>query len=359
MVEFKLEVNESIAIRWMQEAIASGKGVEEWLIERANQVNTLSNIHNNAIQNTTPPTITDEGPSGLKGLADRAWNRRARAADALLESQFGDRETLQLTSIRSDAPTGPNIGRLEDDLLPPGLLRLLPLKHTLRLIWTMTGARKDSVPDGELREVVSNMLELNGERLSREDDRDGRGRGERLSTGFSHLDDTARNRTISWIIGSGQGSSKRSAMEIVGWTTKDATGHRLTPHGLDLARLPNPVIDQEEGNRGAFSTLERGLILTSINHRLPLEWKIMRTLIDGMRDGPVGNERLDSRMIRRFGESTDYKWSDSTLQIRRVAAVTRMCELGLVIRQRDGRKSVTSLVDNIDEILRLSESDNE
>ena len=36
-----------------------------------------------------------------------------------------------------------------------------------------------------------------------------------------------------------------------------------------------------------------------------------------------------------------------------------MCELGLVVRQRDGRKSVTRLVDNVDEILRLSESDYE
>tara|TARA_B100000965_G_scaffold377955_1_gene372427 strand:+ start:921 stop:1589 length:669 start_codon:yes stop_codon:yes gene_type:complete len=221
----------------------------------------------------------------------------------------------------------------------------------------MTGATKDSVPDGELREKVSSMLELNGTRLSNEDDRDGRGRGERLSTGFSHLDDAARNRTVSWIIGSGQGSSKRSAMEIVGWTTKDAAGHRLTSHGLDLARLPNPVIDHEEGHRGAFSNLERGLILTSICHRLPLEWKIMRTIIDGMRNGAVGNDRLDSRMMRRFGESTGYGWSNSTLQIRRVAAVTRMCELGLVVRQRDGRKSVTRLVENVDDILQLSESD--
>ena len=174
MVEFKLQVDESIAIRWIQEAIASGKSVEEWLIECANQVeSTLTTTYANVMQDITPSAITEDS-SGLKGLADRAWNRRARAADALLESQFGDRETLQLTSIRSDAPTGPNIGRLEDELLPSGLLRLLPLKHTLRLIWTITGARKDSVPDGELREAVSSMLGLNGQRLSREDDRDGR-----------------------------------------------------------------------------------------------------------------------------------------------------------------------------------------
>ena len=197
MVEFKLQVDESIAIRWMQEAIASGKSVEEWLIECANQVESTPTItYANVTEDTTPLTITEDSPSGLKGLADRAWNRRSRAADALLESQFGDRETIQLTSIRSDAPTGPNIGRLEDELLPSGLLRLLPLKHTLRLIWTITGARKDSVPDGELREAVSSMLGLNGQRLSREDDRDGRGRGERLSTGFSHLDDIARTRTV-------------------------------------------------------------------------------------------------------------------------------------------------------------------
>ncbi len=357
MVEFKLEVSESVAIRWMQEAIASGTSVEDWLIQCANRLDSRTSTLSNENPHPTTSASEDTVTPGLRGLADRAWNRRARAADALLESKFGDRETLQLTSIRTDAPTGPNIGRLDDELLPPGLLRLLPLKHTLRLIWTMTGVTKDSVPDGELREKVSSMLELNGTRLSNEDDRDGRGRGERLSTGFSHLDDTARNRTVSWIIGSGQGSSKRSAMEIVGWTTKDASGHRLTSHGLDLARLPNPVIDQEEGHRGAFSNLERGLILTSICHRLPLEWKIMRTIIDGMRNGAVGNDRLDSRMMRRFGESTEYGWSNSTLQIRRVAAVTRMCELGLVVRQRNGRKSVTHLVENVDEILQFSESD--
>ena len=83
----------------------------------------------------------------------------------------------------------------------------------------------------------------------------------------------------------------------------------------------------------------------------------MRTIIDGMRNGAVGNDRLDSRMMRRFGESTGYGWSNSTLQIRRVAAVTRMCELGLVVRQRNGRKSVTRLVENVDEILQFSESD--
>ena len=191
MVGIKLQVDESIAIRWMQEAIASGKSVEEWLIECANQVESTPTItYANVTEDTTPLTITEDSPSGLKGLADRAWNRRSRAADALLESQFGDRETLQLTSIRSDAPTGPNIGRLEDELLPSGLLRLLPLKHTLRLIWTITGARKYSVPDGELRGSSEHVGSR--QRLTR-DDRDGRGRGER-PRGFSHLDDIARTQ---------------------------------------------------------------------------------------------------------------------------------------------------------------------
>ena len=78
----------------------------------------------------------------------------------------------------------------------------------------------------------------------------------------------------------------------------------------------------------------------------------MRTLIDGMRDGP-GQRTIDSNdtEIRRINR---LQMVDQP-QIRRVVAVTRMRTRSR--NRHGGRKSVTSLVDNIDEILRLSESD--
>ena len=94
----------------MQEAIASGKA-GKWLIERK-LADTLSNIHNNGIQHTTPPTITDEGPS--KGLADRPEQKSTRSR-RLARITPRQRNTPTHT-MRSDGPTGPNIGRLEDDL---------------------------------------------------------------------------------------------------------------------------------------------------------------------------------------------------------------------------------------------------
>ncbi len=350
MVDVTLSVDDERLIKWIQAAQSNGMSVEEWLIQKADSIV----IENQREVSDTPPPIENKN---ISGLAERAWDRRSKAGDSLAERDWGNRESLQLDSIRGEPVTGPNIGRLEDEMLPSGLLRLLPMKHALRLLWSMSSKTKRSVPDGEFRSALNQMLQLNGTILAMEDDRFGRGRGERLAAGFSHLDDDARSRAVNWMIGAPGGSMKLSAMEIIGWSSKDSEGHRLTPHGVDLARLPNPIIDRDLTHEGPFSPQERTLILGSIHHRLPMEWKIMRTIIDGMRGGAVGNERLDAIMTRKYGENTTFNWTKSILQLRRVAAVTRMSELGLVIRRRDGRRTVSELAEDAIQIVDFTEKD--
>ena len=347
MVDVTLSVEDIQLIQWIQAAQDKGITLEEWLIHSAN-----SNSENKDKQIESPSTEIGI----LSGLAERAWDRRAKAGDSLAQREMGNRDFLRLDSIRGEPVIGSNIGRLENELLPSGLLRLLPMKHALRLLWSLTSETKRSLPDGALRNAMNQMLRLNGQKLAEEDNQFGRGRGERLAAGFSHLDDSARSRAVNWMIGSPGGSTKLSAMEIIGWSTKDSEGYRLTPHGLDLAKLPNPILDRDLPHEGPFSPLERTLILDSIHHRLPMEWNIMRTLIDGMRGGAVGNERLDARMKRKFGEGTTFNWTNSILQLRRVAAVTRMSELGLVIRRRDGRKTLSELSEDAINIIEFTES---
>lgn len=352
MVDVTLSVEDSRLIQWIQAAQHEGMNVEDWLIKHADLIISKQGRMEEI-------DSTDIGNRNISGLAKRAWDRRSKIGEDLVEQNMGDREYLRLESIRGEPVTGPNIGKLEDEMLPTGLLRLLPMKHALRLLWSMSSTMKKSLPDGEFRNALNQMLQLNGAILSSEDKKYGRGRGERLAAGFSHLDDDARIRTVNWMIGSPGGSTKLSAMEIIGWSCKDSEGHRLTPHGVDLARLPNPIIDRDLGNEGPFSPLERTLILGSIHHRLPLEWKVMRTIIDGMRGGAVGNERLDARMVRKFGAGTVFNWTQSILQLRRVAAVTRMSELGLVIRRRDGRRTVSELAEDAIKILEFTENGTE
>ena len=347
MVDVTLSVDDVQLIQWIQAAQDKGITLEEWLIRSAD-----SESENGETEIQIPPTETGV----LSGLAERAWDRRARAGDSLAKREMGNREFLRLDSIRGEPIIGSNIGRLENEMLPSGLLRLFPMKHALRLLWSLTSESKRSLSDGSFRDAMNQMLRLNGQKLAEEDNQFGRGRGERLAAGFSHLDDSARGRAVNWMIGSPGGSTKLSAMEIIGWSTKDSEGYRLTPHGLDLAKLPNPIIDRELSHEGPFSPLERTLILDSIHHRLPMEWNIMRTLIDGMRGGAVGNDRLDARMKRKFGEGTSFNWTDSILQLRRVAAVTRMSELGLVIRRRNGRKTLSELSEDAIKIIQFTES---
>ena len=61
-------------------------------------------------------------------------------------------------------------------------------------------------------------------------------------------------------------------------------------------------------------------------------------------------------MKRKFGEGTTFNWTNSILQLRRVAAVTRMSELGLVIRRRNGRKTLSELSEDAINIVEFTES---
>ena len=223
MVDVTLSVDDSRLIQWIQAAQNDGMNVEEWLIKHID----LNFSRQDRIDDRESTEIENRN---ISGLAERAWDRRSKIGENLAEQNRGDREYLRLESIRGEPVTGLNIGKLEDEMLPTGLLRLLPMKHALRLLWSMSSTIKKSLPDGEFRNALNHMLQLNGTILAAEDEKYGRGRGERLAAGFSHLDDDARIRTVNWMIGSPGGSTKLSAMEIIGWSCKDSEGYRFTPH---------------------------------------------------------------------------------------------------------------------------------
>ena len=148
MVDVTLSVEDIQLIQWIQAAQDKGITLEEWLIHSAN-----SNSENKDKQIESPSTEIGI----LSGLAERAWDRRAKAGDSLAQREMGNRDFLRLDSIRGEPVIGSNIGRLENQLLPSGLLRLLPMKHALRLLWSLTSETKRSLPDGALRNAMNQM----------------------------------------------------------------------------------------------------------------------------------------------------------------------------------------------------------
>ena len=102
MVDVTLSVEDMQLIQWIQAAQDKGITLEEWLIDSAN---TNSEIRDKEIEK--PPTEIGI----LSGLAERAWDRRAKAGDSLAEREMGNRNFLRLDSISGEPVIGANIGR--------------------------------------------------------------------------------------------------------------------------------------------------------------------------------------------------------------------------------------------------------
>jgi hypothetical protein len=121
----------------------------------------------------------------------------------------------------------------------------------------------------------------------------------------------------------------------------DAKGTRvsLTGAGLHLALLQNPVLDPPQRPDQRLSKQERGFLLTHIRASVPREHSAYVTLIRAMESGADNPSALDEVLRRDVVGGI----SDPYLSNLRAGAISRMSELGLIARRRQGTR-VTYIV---------------
>jgi hypothetical protein len=107
----------------------------------------------------------------------------------------------------------------------------------------------------------------------------------------------------------------------------------------ELARLPNPILDGNiDGQIEKFSAEERSLLLRHIAASVPVEAFAYRAVLKAIQEGNNTPDKMDTALKTYVTEDRAEKLSQSFLASQRSGAVSRMSDLGLVGRQREGTR---------------------
>jgi hypothetical protein len=102
--------------------------------------------------------------------------------------------------------------------------------------------------------------------------------------------------------------------------------------------LPNPVLDGLNGQTEKFSPEERVLLLRHIATSVPVEAFAYQAVLKATQEGNNTPDKMDAALKTYVADDRAEKLSQSFLASQRSGAVSRMSDLGLVERQRDGTR---------------------
>jgi hypothetical protein len=104
----------------------------------------------------------------------------------------------------------------------------------------------------------------------------------------------------------------------------------------EFARLPNPVLDGSDSQAEKFSPEERELLLRHIASSVTVEAFAYRAIIEAVINGNNSPDTIDAALKVYVTEDRAEKLSQSFLASQRSGAISRMSDLGLIDRLREG-----------------------
>lgn len=111
----------------------------------------------------------------------------------------------------------------------------------------------------------------------------------------------------------------------------------LTEIGWEFAAIPNPVIDEfPPADTRRFSTEEVALLTRHIIKAVPVEDFAYRAILAAISTGASTPESLDAALQRFISSEKREHLSQAFLASQRSGVISRMADLGLVRRERDG-----------------------
>jgi hypothetical protein len=253
---------------------------------------------------------------------------------------------------------------LQDEPLSGYLNRLFPIKYILRMLacWSMSKAHEAGIDnwsaDGvitlnEFRKLSAQTCAYAKEWLVDIDKKAGKGnKGTEVAIGFPEATDKAKDRFCAQFVGSMRKNELTGALYELGFITSTSfMGHLtdeiyFTKEGWAFMQLSNSLMDNgglgwvdyiKSGKR--FSDVEIDFLLEHIKKNLPAEWAFMQevgALIDAGSNRP---KSLEEKII------SNHDWEKTKTSQYRNGVLSRMEELELLSRAKDGRQVTYSLTD--------------
>jgi DNA-binding transcriptional ArsR family regulator len=217
--------------------------------------------------------------------------------------------------------------------------KFLPVKANCRLIAQMLHRSPSGVALQAIAEAVQQHMPQLRQWLSEYDSRHELERETALATAFPTKDSKSLLRYMNQFVMSVNKGGVVSGLPVVlGFLNRlDAKGTRvsLTQAGLRFALLPSPVLDSPRQPEQRFSMRETRFLLDHIRAAVPREHAAYTSVLRAIERGASSPEALDAA-LRPLVNEAGASISDPYLSTQRSGAISRLTELGLVARQREG-----------------------
>jgi len=309
------------------------------------------------------PYLIDRGLySARQDASIVAWNQGLTLDDiGRWLGEWGGSQMVDYPFIRLSKTTQ------GEDPLSGYINRLLPVKFVLRILailtlnseaydkengWQIESELESEIALSHLREVSSKTATYASKWLKSIDDASGSSRGSEVATGFP-TDEKSRERFVTQFVGSSRKKELSGAIFDMGFANISSfmgfalDEVRFTPQGWDFAMLPNPLLDGMEGWKTGkrFSDNEISFLLNHFKSNVKSEWNFKIEIMELIGSGMNRPQSLEEAIIESHG------WEKAQASVRKNGVLSRMQELELIDRTKEGREVTYHLTESGKELL--------
>jgi hypothetical protein len=224
--------------------------------------------------------------------------------------------------------------------------KLLPVKATCRaLARLMMADSKGSLASAKTAsEIASEAVKL-GDYLRNLDKISGVHRDEALSFAFPYSDspngDKSRlrfaNQFVASVTKQGSLTGLPFELKLLNHDSSRSPQILLTEAGWLFAEMRNPILDDgKDGRQAKFSGEELEFLRAHICNRVPAEAFAYKLVLEAIAHGANTPEKVDDALEEYIPKRQDKPFTRAFLTTQRAGVVSRMIDLGLVERIRDG-----------------------
>jgi hypothetical protein len=224
--------------------------------------------------------------------------------------------------------------------------KLLPVKASIRALANLSHQLGGSVPLSQAATEIGIACESLAIHLRAVDDELGLTREDSLATAFpSAVTDInkSRLRFSNQFVGAlnkhGQLRGFPIDLKLVNFRNSKEPRLLLTEPGWALASLANPILDSTPDSASIsqkLSTDERTFLLKHIRDSVAVEDFAFRAVLRALEAGARNPDDLDDALREYVPQRTGEPFSSAFLSTQRAGAISRMTDLGLVVREREG-----------------------
>ena len=224
--------------------------------------------------------------------------------------------------------------------------KLLPTKASCRALCHLLAGESKGVRLGYAASKIAEEALTLGSFLAHHDKENGTKRDSALSIAFPSSDRDAEKSRIRYANQFVAGASKQGQvsgllidLKLINHTGEKDPRLKLTEAGWNFIKLWNPVLDGDTpGTTQKFTTEERSFLLDHISSSVPAEDFAYRTILTAVNEGARTPRQLDTVLGKYVSHNADQSLTRSFLASQRSGAVSRMADLELITRERDGVK---------------------